>query len=110
MTLPRTYLRPCDGGACDCDAKPGFRGITSAREAPVGRGATVVCGMEGRGISTDRDEPGANRAGSGDWAFAGNVASAAMPPASRKDTRIRLMVGPFTFAPMRSSRELRTPA
>jgi hypothetical protein len=55
--------------------------------------------MEGRGISTDRDEPGASRAGSGDWAFACNVASAAMLPGSKKDARILFMVGPFHVCP-----------
>jgi hypothetical protein len=66
MTLPRTYRRPRDWDARGWDAKPELRGITSAREAPVGRGAMLVVGMEGRGISTDRDEPGASSAGSGD--------------------------------------------
>jgi hypothetical protein len=31
------YRRPRDWDACDWDAKPELRGITSAREAPVGR-------------------------------------------------------------------------
>jgi len=92
------YRRPRDGDPRDCVARPEPRGITSAREAPVGRGATVVRGIEGRGISIDRDDPGAKRAGSGDWAFAGNVASAAMLPASRREARIRFIAGPFAFA------------
>jgi hypothetical protein len=97
--VPACYRLPRD--ASGWDANPEFRGagMTSAREAPPGRGATLVRGMEGRGVNTDRDEPGANSAGSGDWAVACNEVRAAMPPASARDTRMRTMAGPFTSVP-----------
>jgi hypothetical protein len=72
--------------------------------APLGAGKWVVCGSI-RGV---KDDPGASKAGSGDWAFACYVASAAMLAASMEDTiSIRFMVGPFTLTfvpPNRSPR------
>jgi hypothetical protein len=78
--------------ACDWDASPDLREVTSAWAGMVGLGATPVCGMAVRGVSIALDDPGASSAGSGDWAFAGDVGSAAMLPASINDTiRVRIM-------------------
>jgi hypothetical protein len=68
----------------------------------VGLGATPVCGMAGRGVSIAFDDPGASSAGSGDWAFAGDVGSAAMLAANIRDT-IRMRNMGFPIWPLRTT-------
>jgi hypothetical protein len=48
-------------------------------------GPPPVYGAAGRAATIALDDPGASRAGSGDWAFASDIGSAAMLPASIKD-------------------------
>lgn len=61
------------------------------REPPEGRGATPVCGIDGRGVSTERDEPGANSAGSGDCAYACDNVAATAPPTANTTANARII-------------------